>query len=98
MSNIIKFVRPGAAAPPTKAVVEPKTAKAHMLTKAVWLVLVMVWPVLRWVLSIEVFFQFLRAWWYWDVPGVHAGWTFALHFGVLVALTYFATIYKPASR
>ena len=51
--------------------------------------------VLKWLVSIEVFFQFIRMIYHWNTPGVYAGWTFLLHFAVLTALTYFVSIYKP---
>lgn len=65
------------------------------LVKVVWFVAVLVWPILKWVLSIEVFFQMLRMFYHWNTPGIHAGWTFMLHFAVLTALTYFVAFYKP---
>ena len=60
-----------------------------------WLVVSSVWPVLRWVIALDVAYQAVRAAWYWDTPGVLAGWTFAAHFAVLVVLTYFVAAYKP---
>lgn len=63
--------------------------------KAVWIMTVLVWPIVRWIIGIEVGLQFFRMLWYWHTPGVHAGWTFLLHFGVLTALTYFVGAYKP---
>ncbi|MCG5075842.1 hypothetical protein L5014_21110 [Paraburkholderia sp. RG36] len=65
------------------------------MVKAVWIVTVLLWPFARWIIGIEVGFQFFRMLWYWHTPGVHAGWTFLLHFGVLTALTYFIAFYKP---
>ena len=50
---------------------------------------------LKWIVSIDVFFQFIRMVYHWNTPGVFAGWTFLAHFAVLVALTYFVSIYKP---
>ena len=65
------------------------------VVKAVWVVVVLVWPLLKWIVSIDVFFQFIRMVYHWNTPGVFAGWTFLAHFAVLVALTYFVSIYKP---
>jgi hypothetical protein len=65
------------------------------LVRLIWVVTVLVWPVLKWVVSIEVFFQFVRMIYHWDTPGVYAGWTFLVHFAVLTALTYFVSLYKP---
>lgn len=55
----------------------------------------MLWPILRWVLSIDVFFKFVLMLWRWNTPGSHAGWTFALHLGVFVGLILLLTSYRP---
>jgi hypothetical protein len=52
-------------------------------------------PLLKWVVSIEVFYQGVRAVYYWSDPAVHAGWTFFAHFAGLTALTYFVSVFKP---
>ena len=65
------------------------------LVKVVWVVAVLVWPVLKWVVTLDVLFQFVRMLYHWNTPGVFAGWTFMLHFTVLTALTYFVSMYKP---
>ena len=104
MSKIIKFpgvpVEPKAPAPPHKAPSKPAprftTATiVNALVRLIWVVTVLVWPVAKWIISIDVFFQFLRMFYHWDTPGVHAGWTFLAHFAVLTALTYFVSLYKP---
>lgn len=51
-------------------------------------VFLLIWPLFRWVLSINVFFQFLRMLYYWDNQEVNAGCVFLLHFSVLFALTF----------
>lgn len=61
----------------------------------IWLVTVLVWPVLRWVIAMEVLFQFVRMIWFWDAPEVNAGWTFLLHFTAFSALTYFVGVFEP---
>ena len=102
MSNIVKFPR-ATKSPPIEPVVsvEPavpkKVAQGLLagLVKCLWVATVLVWPILKWILSIEVFFQFARMLYYWNTPGVPAGWTFLLHFSVLTAITYFVSIYKP---
>lgn len=99
MSNIVKF--PKATKPPALDPVELAVPNAvdHCLlaglVKFLWVVTVLVWPILKWILSIEVFFQFARMLYYWNTPGVFAGWTFMLHFSVLTAITYFVSIYQP---
>lgn len=106
MSNIIKFPRDDqtdlVVVEPVAAPVKPTQVlnakgKAFLagLLRFVWVAVVLVWPVLKWVVSIEVFFQFIRMFYYWGTPGVYAGWTFLLHFAVLTALTYFVSIFKP---
>ena len=95
MTNIIKF--PGKAEAPAEVAPEPaaqeKPAPAAPrrglfapVVKAVWVVVVLVWPLLKWIVSIDVFFQFIRMVYHWNTPGVFAGWTFLAHFAVLVAL------------
>lgn len=60
-----------------------------------WLVVSTVWPLLRWVVALDVVFQAIRASWYWNTPGMYAGWVFAAHFLAFVGLTYFVGAYKP---
>ena len=106
MSNIIKFPRNEQAesVAPMEAVASVKPVKVSNakgkaflagVLRFVWIAVVLVWPVLKWLVSIEVFFQFIRMVYHWNTPGVYAGWTFLLHFAVLTALTYFVSIYKP---
>ncbi|MDK3025140.1 KleE stable inheritance protein [Cupriavidus taiwanensis] len=105
MSNIIKFpkeieqpaapelVKPAVApAGPAKA---PGAGLLAGLVKFVWVATVLVWPVLKWVLSIITFFQFVRMLYHWNTPGVYAGWSFLAYFAALTAITYFVSIYKP---
>lgn len=96
MSKIIKF--PAIAEPPREAKPAPAPQGGGTLAgivKTVWVVTVLVWPFLRWIVALDVMFQFVRMLWHWHTPGVHAGWTFLLHFVVLTALTYFVSVYKP---
>lgn len=64
MSNIVKF--PRASKPPAPEPVQPAAPKAEGrglvagLVKFVWVATVLVWPVLKWVLAIITFFQFVR--------------------------------------
>lgn len=105
MSNIIKF--PHGDSPPVSHVPPPVEAEKPVVTDSrgkrivsslvrfIWVVTVLVWPFLKWILSIHVFFLFVRMIYHWNTPGEFAGWTFALHFAVLTALTYFVSLYKP---
>ena len=106
MSNIIKFPRltkpppdPVDPTPTAASLPVPPKSKGRgfvaALVRFVWVATVLVWPILKWVAAIEVFFQFVRMLYHWNTPGVHAGWTFLLHFTVLTAFTYFTSIYKP---
>lgn len=103
MSKIIKFPKgePVDSIPSAVIPVKSKPIGAKgkglfaALVRWVWVVLVLIWPVLKWIVSIEVFFQAIQMFYYWNTPGVYAGWTFLLHFAVLTALTYFVSIYKP---
>ena len=101
MTNIIKFPRQVAAVAEVKQPVGAAASKAVgvvvgvAVIKGVWVLTVLVWPILKWVVSIDCVFQFARTMYHWNTPGVHAGFTFLLHFAVLTALTYFVSIYKP---
>jgi hypothetical protein len=55
----------------------------------------LLWPLLRWVLAIDVTWQFARMLYLWQTPGSHAGWTFLGHFGVLVTLTCMLALRRP---
>lgn len=103
--NIIKFPQKDdqagkqASVPthdPTRESVKPTRIKIVLdkMLSFIWVMTVLVWPLFRWVLSIEVFFQMLRMIYHWNTPGVYAGWTFLLHFSVLVALTYFVCFFR----
>ncbi len=101
MSNIIKFPNDNNPAQ-MSAVTNDKKAFDVRLKRAcnkiirfIWIVTVLVWPILKWVLSIEVFFQFMRMIYYWNSPNINAVSTFLLHFTILTAITYFISSHKP---
>lgn len=60
-----------------------------------WMLAVLVWPLLRWIVALDVFWQFCRMVYFWSTPGVYAGWEFLAHFAVLTALHYYVGIYRP---
>lgn len=62
---------------------------------AIQIILAIFWIPIKWVLSIDCFFQLLRMLYYWNTPGIHAGWTFLMHFALLTALMIFITSSKP---
>jgi hypothetical protein len=87
-------VEPAAAsAAPNKA---PGAGLLAGLVKFVWVATVLVWPILKWVLSIATFFQFVRMLYHWNTPGVYAGWSFLAYFavltGVVVLFMHFLTV------
>lgn len=103
-NNVIKFpklgkLRPPEVIKPPKAVntLTPAPGRGVLaaIVKGVWVATVLVWPILKWVVSLDVVFQMMRMAYHWHTPGIHAGWTFAMHFALLTALTYFVSIYKP---
>ena len=105
MSNIIKFPGPARAAPAARRAA-PHDARATQSADAKgrspvsvmgWVqgVVALLWPILKWVVATDVTWQFLRMVYYWHTPGVYAGWTFLLHFGLQVALVYFVGVYRP---
>ncbi|MFZ3287927.1 MAG: KleE stable inheritance protein [Telluria sp.] len=97
MTNVVKF--PGVnvvTSPAVPETVQPvKKENSPVLLKFVWVVVVLLWPILKWVMSIDCVVQLLRTMYYWNTAGVHAGWTFILHFAALTALTFFVSAYKP---
>jgi uncharacterized membrane protein YphA (DoxX/SURF4 family) len=103
MTNIVPFPkRPGVASGP--AIGESrKPAMDHAKVRSIagnvlygFLVVVgAFWPILRWILAIDVFFKFLVMLWKWDTPGAHAGWVFVAHMAVLVTLTLLLANHKP---
>jgi hypothetical protein len=52
---------------------------------------VLVWPVLRWLVAIDVAIKFFEALAFWHVPGRHDGLVLLAHFGVLTALTLYVS-------
>ncbi len=82
ISNIVKFpkvTKPLAIEPlGTPAATASTTSKTEGLglpadlVKFVWVVTVLIYPILKWALSIEVFFQFVRMLYHWNTPGVLA--------------------------
>jgi hypothetical protein len=101
MTNIINFPRrakPVIEDVPKAATPAPTPVKAGIgagVVKAVWVVVVLVWPILKWVVALDCVYHLIRMMYHWNTPGIHAGVTFLLHFAVLTALTYFVSVYKP---
>jgi hypothetical protein len=101
MAKIIKFPKQ----PSTTEKLDPvlkspelnkvKSSFGSSIIKIIWAFSVLVWPILKWVISIDCAFQFIRMLYFWNTAGHYAGAVFLLHFFVLTFLTYFVTIYKP---
>ena len=62
---------------------------------SIWVVLVCLWPLVRWLAGIDLCFQLIRTAYYWKDPSVAAGWTFLLHFAAFTALTYLVGVHRP---
>ncbi|MDN7880079.1 KleE stable inheritance protein [Burkholderia aenigmatica] len=105
MTNVVPFPkRAGAnAGPAVGAAHKPNVDHVKVrsfASKVLYGFLVVVgafWPLLRWVLAIDVFFKFVLMLWYWDTPGAHAGWVFAAHMAVFSGLTLLLASHKPQS-
>lgn len=66
----------------------------RVLVHGSWILTLLLWPVLRWIIAIDVaFYGFMTAL-EWDNPAAHYGSTFLSHFLFFAALTYFITNYK----
>lgn len=105
MANIITFPKAfkalpmavqGGSSPATNPVPKVKVSPViAAIVRVVWVVTALLWPILKWVVSLDVAYQFVRMLYHWHTPGIHAGWTCLLHFAALTALTYFVALYKP---
>ncbi|MFN7836030.1 MAG: KleE stable inheritance protein [Burkholderiaceae bacterium] len=101
MTNVIKF--PGQDQSTQEAMNDAvalvqKPGGAGVTTavlKGVWVVTVLIWPILKWVVSLDCVYHLVRMIYHWNTPGVYEGWTFTLHFAALTALIYFVSVYKP---
>ena len=98
MANIVKFPRVKRDVPKDSPAAPPKveqTKNAPLVVQVIHVAIVLLSPLLKWVLSLDCVFQLLRTMFYWNTPGVHAGWTFLLHFAALFALNCYVAFYTP---
>lgn len=100
MAKVIKFPAPrinreAPAAPRTEGAYQVDGGEANAAHKALWVVMVLLWPLLKYVVILDCVFQFFRMLWYWNTPWTFAGYRFLLHFAVLVGLTWYVSVYKP---
>jgi hypothetical protein len=100
MTNVIPFpIRhriDRIADPP--AIPTPKIDEASAMDKiiaVVWGITAFCWTFMRFIIPVVVFWQFVRMLWFWDAPGVHAGWNFLAYFAGYTALYYFVAFYRP---
>jgi hypothetical protein len=91
MAKIIKFPYVASPAEKMSNTKERKLWRVVCsgLIKSVWLFTALIWPFFKWIIAFDVVFQFIRMIYYWDTPGVYAGWTFLMHFTVLIILILF---------
>lgn len=66
--------------------------------RAAWTLSVLTWPLVKWILSVHVFFQLVRMVIHWDNPATSATFDFVVSFIGLTAMTFFVTHYKPPGR
>ena len=100
MTKVIKFPAPrlkreAHAALPMHGAGQADGEQANPVHKALWVVTVLLWPLLKYVVILDCVFQFFRMLWYWNTPGTFAGFKFLLHFAVLVGLTWFVSVHEP---
>jgi hypothetical protein len=101
MAKIIKFPKqPGTTKKLDPVLKSPqlnkvKSSFGNNIIKIIWTFSVLVWPILKWIVSIDCAFQFIRMLYFWNTTGHYASAIFILHFLLLTFLTYFVTIYKP---
>ncbi|WP_422614841.1 KleE stable inheritance protein [Methylobacter svalbardensis] len=61
----------------------------------VWLFLGMFWPLLNWIVAMDVVFQFLRALYYSNTPAIHATLQASIHGVLYIFLSLFVYLYRP---
>lgn len=96
MAKLFNIPRAPDAAPPVGVGARPapiaravtSVTRSRQVFVVCWVVFMLFWPITRWILAFDVLFQFLRAMYYWDPPGVYAGWSFMLHLVVASVLNY----------
>ena len=61
----------------------------------VWLFLGLFWPLLNWLVAMDVVFQLLRALYYSSEPAIHATLQAAIHSFLYILLSLFVYLYRP---
>jgi len=62
--------------------------------RALWVLLVVFWPLVKWAFAIDIVFQFTRMVYHWSDPAAFAWLIFLTHFAVFSFLTYLVSIYR----
>jgi Uncharacterized KleE stable inheritance protein len=61
----------------------------------VWLFLGMFWPLLNWIVAMDVVFQLLRALYFSSEPAIHATLQASIHGVLYILLSLFVYLYRP---
>jgi hypothetical protein len=93
MSNVNEFPKPAGNAPAARPAAVSGDSKGEVIG-SIQVVTALLWPILKWLLAIDVAWQFVRMVYHWKTPGNYGGWTFLVHFAILVGLTYFVAVYR----
>ncbi|EJL7111676.1 KleE protein [Salmonella enterica] len=99
MNNVIKF--PGSEDKKQHQLSEGASPNstlrniANGVISAVYIVLVMLWPFIKIILSLNVALQFFKMLFKWNEGPFAAAFPFVLSFVVLTAMMYFITNWKP---
>jgi Uncharacterized KleE stable inheritance protein len=71
------------------------TSSRQLVVRTVWVLVAMVWPILRWILALDVTLQLFRVLIISASRGWYMDWYLMGHFAVFVIITYFVTVYQP---
>jgi hypothetical protein len=65
------------------------------IIELVWLLLGLLWPLLNWIIAMDVVFQLLRAVYYSNTPAIHATLQASIHGVLYLLLSLFVYLYRP---
>lgn len=92
MATVITFPRPKHNGKPSAR--SFFTRATSMLVRIIWALTVLVWPIFRWVLVLDLTAQLFRMLITFADKGAYFDWTFTAHFLVVVAFFCFVTCYR----
>jgi len=90
LGQIIKF--------PKAAEQTPRYLDGKVISQVVcfvWVIIAILWPVLRWIAAFEVTLQALRMLLLFSERGFFLDWIFITHFLAFTALVCFVSLYRP---